>query len=229
MRILALDTSTATTSVAVVDGDAVVVEVSRRLVTGHATQLLGIIEHTLALSGVALAQLDALAVGRGPGSFTGLRSGLATIRGLQLATDLPLWGVGSLRALATAVDALNTLSLLCADGRRDELFAQGFTDNDDEWLPLMHDTPEAIGARAIEAAGECQIAVWGDLQPAALARLTGTDWHFLERPRVLSAPIGRGVAMEVLAGRATLDDGTMEPLYVRPPDAKLPKTVQVAR
>lgn len=228
MRILALDTSTATTSLAVVDGGVVVAEVGRRLVTGHATQLLGVIEHALALSGVTLARLDALAVGRGPGSFTGLRSGLATIRGLQLATDLPLWGVGSLRALATAVDTPGTLDLLCADGRRDELFAQGFA-ADVEWLPLMHDTPEAIGARAIEAAGDRPIAVWGDLQPAALARLTGTDRRFMARPRTLSPPIGRGVAMEVLSGRATLDDGTMEPLYVRPPDAKLPKTVQVAR
>ncbi len=227
MRILALDTSTASASVAVVDDEVVLAEVTRRLTTGHATQLLGVIEQALTLAGVALTQLDALAIGRGPGSFTGLRSGLATIRGLTLATDLPLWGVGSLRALAAVVATPGTLSLVCTDGRRDELFAQGF-DGDDEWLPLLHVAPEEIAARALEAAGGRPIVVWGDLQPTAVARLATSD-RFVVRPRTLGSPSGRGVALEVLAGRALRDDGTMEPLYVRPPDAKLPKMVQGAR
>ncbi len=228
MRILALDTSTASASVAVVDDDVVLAEVTRRLATGHATQLLGVIEQALTLAGVTLTQLDALAIGRGPGSFTGLRSGLATIRGLTLASDLPLWGVGSLRALAAVVATPGVLSLVCTDGRRDELFAQGY-DGDDEWLPLLHVAPGELGARALEAAGQRRIVVWGDLQPAAVARLTSGDDRFVVRPRALGSPSGRGVALEVLAGRALRDDGTMEPLYVRPPDAKLPKMVQGGR
>jgi hypothetical protein len=53
----------------------------------------------------------------------------------------------------------------------------------------------------------------------------GAD-RFVVRPRALGAPTARAVALEVLAGRATLDDGAMEPSYVRPPDAKLPATAR---
>ena len=85
MRLLALDTSTATASVAVVDDGCVLSEINRRIATGHAAHLLGLVEQALTLSGLRLDELDALAIGRGPGSFTGLRAGFATIRGLELA------------------------------------------------------------------------------------------------------------------------------------------------
>jgi tRNA threonylcarbamoyladenosine biosynthesis protein TsaB len=227
MRLLALDTSTATASVAVVDDGCVLAEVHRRLATGHAAHLLGLIEQALSLAGLKLDELDALAIGRGPGSFTGLRAGFATVRGLELATGLPLWGVGSLQALASGVIAPGSRTLVCIDGRRDELFAQGFGEH--EWLPLIHLPPEEIGQRALAAAGHHLIAVYGDLAPGAATRLTSADVdRFVVRPRALGSPTGRTVALEVLAGRATLDDGTMEPTYVRAPDAKLPKVAQDA-
>jgi tRNA threonylcarbamoyladenosine biosynthesis protein TsaB len=225
MRLLALDTSTATASVAVLEDGCVLAEVSRRLATGHSAHLLGLIEQALDLAGCALDGLDALAIGRGPGSFTGLRAGFATIRGLELATGLPLWGVGSLQALASGVVSPGSRTLVCIDGRRDELFAQGF--GDDGWLPLLNLAPEEIGARALAAAGDHAVVVYGDLAPLAVTRLTavGAD-RFVVRPRALGAPTARAVALEVLAGRATLDDGAMEPSYVRPPDAKLPATAR---
>ncbi|TAK21663.1 MAG: tRNA (adenosine(37)-N6)-threonylcarbamoyltransferase complex dimerization subunit type 1 TsaB [Myxococcaceae bacterium] len=225
MRLLALDTSTATASVAVVDDGCVLSEINRRIATGHATHLLGLIEQALTLSGLRLDELDALAIGRGPGSFTGLRAGFATIRGLELATGLPLWGVGSLQAIASGVITPGSRTLACIDGRRDELFAEGFGEH--EWLPLLHLPPEEIGERALAAAGHHLVVVYGDLAPHAVTRLTsvGID-RFVVRPRALGSPTGRTVALEVLAGRATLDDGSMEPTYVRPPDAKLPKVAQ---
>ena len=229
MRLLALDTSTACASVAVVDDGCVLAEITRRLPTGHSAHLLGLIEQTLALAGLTLDALDALAIGRGPGSFTGLRAGFATVRGLELATGLPLWGVGSLQALASATVTPGARTLVCIDGRRDELFAHGFADHPatDDWLPLMHASPEEIGARAMAAADDQTVVVVGDLGPAAVARLTAPAVErFLVRPRALGSPSARAVALEVLAGRATLDDGSMEPTYVRAPDAKLPKTVQ---
>ena len=225
MRLLALDTSTATASVAVLDDDCVLAEVTRRLPTGHTTHLLGLIEQALSLAGLSLDALDALGIGRGPGSFTGLRAGFATIRGLELATGLPLWGVGSLQALGASVVAPGSRALACIDGRRDELFAQGF--GDDDWLPLLHLAPEEIGARALAAAGDHTVVVYGDLTASAVTRLTAArPERFVVRPRALGAPTGRAVALEVLAGRATLDDGSMEPSYVRPPDAKLPAMAQ---
>lgn len=229
MRLLALDTSTATASIAVLDDGCVLAEVSRRLPTGHSAQLLGLIGQALSLAGLGLDGVDALAIGRGPGSFTGLRAGFATVRGLEIATGLPLWGVGSLQALARGAAAPGSRALVCIDGRRDELFAQGFSGDpaEGDWLPLVHAAPEEIGARALSAAGDGAVVVHGDLQPGTVARLTSPDpGRFVVRPRALGSPSGRAVALEVLAGRATRDDGAMEPSYVRPPDAKLPKTPQ---
>lgn len=223
MRLLALDTSTASASIAVVDDGCVLAEVTRRLATGHSAQLLGLIDQALSLAGLGLDGLDALAIGRGPGSFTGLRASFATMRGLTLATGLPLWGVGSLDALAAHAVAPGSRALACIDGRRDELFAQGF--GADGWLPLVHLSPEALGARALAAADGAAIVVHGDLAHGVVARLTAGDpARFVVRPAALGSPTARGVAVEVLAGRATLDDGTMEPSYVRPPDAKLPRS-----
>lgn len=229
MRLLALDTSTASASVAIVDDGCVLAEITRRLTTGHSAHLLGLIERALDLAGLSLDALDALAIGRGPGSFTGLRAGFATVRGLELATGLQLWGVGSLQALAHAAGSPGSRTLACIDGRRDELFAQGFTGDPatGDWLGLVHAVPEEIGARALAAAGDHRIVVCGDLGPGVVHRLTCADVdRFVVRPRALGSPTGTAVALEVLAGRATLDDGSMEPTYVRPPDAKLPKTVQ---
>jgi hypothetical protein len=115
--------------------------------------------------------------------------------------------------------------LACIDGRRDELFAQGF--GGDGWMPLVHLAPEELGARALEAAGDHVVVVYGDLSVRSAARLTAAGpERFLLRPPALGSPTGRAVALEVLAGRGTLDDGAMEPSYVRAPDAKLPAAEQ---
>lgn len=92
---------------------------------GHATRLLDLTDGLLARAGLRFDQLERIAVGVGPGTFTGLRVGLATARGLSQSLSLELAGVSSLHALAVAVPARPVLSVL--DARRGEAFAAAYT------------------------------------------------------------------------------------------------------
>ena len=92
--LLAIETSSMVASVAV--GDVVV----ERPLGGHHDDVVALIDQALAQAGVALADLEAIAVGAGPGSFTGLRIGMATAKGIAFAAGKPLWTASSLAALA---------------------------------------------------------------------------------------------------------------------------------
>src|SRR4051812_6985793 len=97
--LLAIDTSTLTASAAVLDGGRIVVE-RHAAATQTSEALLPLVDEVLREAGLAPTQLDALACGAGPGSFTGLRIGLATAKGLCFALGKPLLAVSSLAALA---------------------------------------------------------------------------------------------------------------------------------
>ena len=120
MRILALDTATLTASVAVLAGDDIAAAADGRADT-HSERLLPLIDEVLRQAGLAPASLDAIACGAGPGSFTGLRIGLATAKGLCFALHKPLVLVSSLEALAFAARGRDVLALL--DAKKREVYA----------------------------------------------------------------------------------------------------------
>lgn len=100
MKILAVETATSCQSVAVLDGARVLARSDEDAGGAHARRLVPTIDRLLKASGVTLPGLEGLAVSIGPGSFTGLRVGLATMMGLRAATGLPLAAVPTLEALA---------------------------------------------------------------------------------------------------------------------------------
>lgn len=122
-RILALETSGEAGSIALAIGEAVL---ERRIATPReqTATILPHVESVLAQAGIALADLDAIAFGRGPGSFTGLRIASSVAQGFALALDLPLLPISSLAAIAQGVwrrDRIET-SLVCTDARMGEVF-----------------------------------------------------------------------------------------------------------
>jgi tRNA threonylcarbamoyladenosine biosynthesis protein TsaB len=100
MKILAVETATAWQSVAVVEGDRVLARFDEDAAGSHARRLVPAVDRLLSFCGLALADLDGLAVSIGPGSFTGLRVGLATMMGFRAVTGLPLAAVPTLDAMA---------------------------------------------------------------------------------------------------------------------------------
>jgi tRNA threonylcarbamoyladenosine biosynthesis protein TsaB len=127
VTVLGFDTATPATVVGVLRDDGVVFEGRHDPAPGerpgHATRLLGLVDEVLEAAGVRLEDVGRIAVGTGPGSFTGLRIGIATARGLAQGTGAELVGVSTLRALALNAEGSDRPVAAVIDARRGEVFA----------------------------------------------------------------------------------------------------------
>jgi tRNA threonylcarbamoyladenosine biosynthesis protein TsaB len=183
----------------------------------HSEVLLAEIERAVESAG-GWSRVDRIAIGIGPGSFTGLRIGIATARALAQAQDLPLVPVGSLSALARGIaeggDA--ELSLPVFDARRSEAFAALFDGDAELWPPFVA-PPDQLAERvagldqASLAAGDGALRFAAELEAAGATVAPPDD------------PIHRVAARHVCAvGEAAAEAPTdqIQPLYLRPPDAK---------
>ena len=106
MKILALESSAVSASVALTEDEKLVAQSFQNCGLTHSRTLLPMVENLLANCGVSLADVDAIAVAHGPGSFTGVRIGVATVKGLALGADKPCLGVSTLEAMAWGARAL---------------------------------------------------------------------------------------------------------------------------
>jgi tRNA threonylcarbamoyladenosine biosynthesis protein TsaB len=122
MRTLALDTATKTASVAVLEEDRVVAEMNMDLGVHHSNVLLPAIDHICQLAGIKPSSIDLFACTIGPGSFTGLRIGAATIKGLALAQRRPVAGVSTLEALAMNAPPSSTVVCPMLDARKKQIY-----------------------------------------------------------------------------------------------------------
>lgn len=127
--VLACDTSGQTTSLALIEGDTVLVETTMECVNPRSSTLLTEIAKTLDQAGYTIRDMDLLAVTIGPGSFTGIRVGMASMKGLAYATKTPLIGVDSLSALAYPLLYRSTPVLVAIDARKSELYAALYDEN----------------------------------------------------------------------------------------------------
>jgi tRNA threonylcarbamoyladenosine biosynthesis protein TsaB len=192
---------------------------------GHATALLPLAAQLLAGAGLRWADVGTIAVGLGPGSFTGLRIGVATARALAQATGATLTGVSTLRALAEA--ALAALPgrpvLAIVDGGRGEVFTAGWSDG----IELLAARPVPTGelARLVESLAEGWVAV-GDGAPGlrhALAEIGAevpVDDSQLHRVS--------GLAICRMEPAVTGRDNVV-PDYLRVPDAELTRLARADR
>jgi tRNA threonylcarbamoyladenosine biosynthesis protein TsaB len=132
--ILAFDTSAAHCAAALLSGGRIIADACIAMDKGQSEALLPILEQTLADAGLHWRDLSALAVGTGPGNFTGVRIAVATARGLALGLGIPAIGVTRLEALAHGHPRPVTV---IEDARRDEVYVQTFTANGPEAARLM--------------------------------------------------------------------------------------------
>ncbi len=222
MRVLAFDTCFGAVSVAVrwpaASGAWLLREVYEERDTGQAERLIPLIEEVMGAAGLAFADLDRIAVTRGPGSFTGVRTGLSAARGLALAAGLPLVGATSLAVMALRANALisplRPLARLAVvvDGRRGGLYVQVFGEDvlRSASEPALLDLAAAVAA----VAGEAIVAVGSGA--AALAQAAG---HHVTPLLPDLLPHARHLAM-LAPALSPLADPDKSPLYLRPPDAK---------
>jgi tRNA threonylcarbamoyladenosine biosynthesis protein TsaB len=215
VRILGFETSTRRGSVAAVEDGRVLASAEHEVENAHAEQLIGLIERVLAEVGWTKSSLDRLGVGIGPGSFTGLRVGIALAQGIALGLDRPLAGVGSLRAMARGVPAEETrLRVAVLDARRNELFIAAYrSDHSAALAPLAIPRATALETLTGLLQGEAFVLV-GD----------GSALLGPELPRIQRADLDLPHAswVGVLAGEVDPHEAVPEPEYVRGPGAILP-------
>jgi len=139
LRLLAIDTTSALCGVAVVEGDQVLCEETLHIGRGHAEALIPLVERVVAGAGLFFQDLERIAVTVGPGSFTGLRVGIAAAKGLAIACQIPVVGVSALAALAaphmqrgTPLEPLRVVAGMDAMHQRG--YVQGFRNNGDMWF-----------------------------------------------------------------------------------------------
>jgi tRNA threonylcarbamoyladenosine biosynthesis protein TsaB len=127
MRILGIDTATSSASAAVLEDGAIVAdEIRLQPKVGHAEIILPLIASVLASARASLSDLDGVAVSIGPGSFTGLRVGLSTVKGLVYGGRLPVAGISTLLANASRAAAVDGLICSMLDARKHEVYASFF-------------------------------------------------------------------------------------------------------
>jgi tRNA threonylcarbamoyl adenosine modification protein YeaZ len=134
---LGIETSSRRGSVALVDGGRLIARAEHSIENAHAEQLRPLLDRVLADAGQPKHAILRVAVGMGPGSFTGLRVGIAFAEGIALGLGVPWLGVGSLRAMATLLPKdREGLRVTLLDARRDEIFVAAYTTEGAEvWAP----------------------------------------------------------------------------------------------
>jgi len=215
VKVLGIDSSTLTIGVAILDGDRVIAE-ARHDARGRTNDLLVTIDRLCREVSLAPAAIEAVAIGAGPGSFTGLRIGMATAKGIAFAAKVPLWAVSSLAALAHDAPTTDGVIVSVLDARKGEVFCGCF---DGRALPISEErvlAPEAVAAFVQGVVGDRAVSYVGDgitAYPAVFSHLADL-WY-------VTTPSGVAVARLALAGaRVDVTTGGA-PTYIRPSEAEV--------
>jgi tRNA threonylcarbamoyladenosine biosynthesis protein TsaB len=212
MKILSLETSTEACSVAILI-DGAVHERFEIVSQKHSERVLPLVDAVLAESGLSLSALDALAFGRGPGSFTALRIGAGVVQGLAFGADLPVVPVSSLAALAQGLDADKILAAF--DARMGQVYWAPYVREQD----MVHSMgPELVQApEAVAMSGSGWIgggSGWDQYAARLLAGLSGQVARWQPQCYPHAADVARLALPAYLRGEAVSAEEAL-PVYVR--------------
>ncbi len=223
MRVLGIETATMVGSVAVVDQVDVVASYLWNIKSAHSEHLMVAIEQILADASLSLRELDGIAVSIGPGSFTGLRIGLGTAKGLCYATGLPLVAVPTLDALASRLAFCKYQVCPMLDAKRGEVYASVYQVADGEVRRLR--SPEAVSPGLLLKRISQPTVFSGKgaiVYRENILKILGGKAYFA--PPDLNYPDAAAVAKVGLSAIQRGEEAelfSLEPLYLRKPDAKI--------
>ena len=211
MIILAIDTCMAACSAALLDDDRVLAAQSEPMSRGHQERLAPMVGALMARAGIGFGKVARVGVTVGPGSFTGLRVGLAFAKGLGAALDIPVIGLGVLEVLAAPYAATGTTVFPVLEAKRDQVYLQAFA----KGAPLM--APDGLEisvamARVVELAGSGPVILVGTGTAAMSGAAPGARL-------ILADHVDPVDLARLAAGKPAI---APRPLYLRAPDAKLP-------
>jgi tRNA threonylcarbamoyladenosine biosynthesis protein TsaB len=223
MIILGIETSTKTGSVAILSNDGVVAQYSLNIEVTHSERLMSTVDRVLKDTGMVLSQIDGFAVAIGPGSFTGLRIGLATVKGLALVTEKPVVAVPTLKAIAWNLPypAFPVCPLL--DARKKEVYAALYSFDGPSLVQVLAERVIALERLAEQFSGKA-------IFTGEAAHLFRSEIESVFRDRALFATHAAALpsaAAVAEIGRAMITKGqqadpdSLTPMYIRRPEAEV--------
>ncbi len=234
MKLLAVETSTLTGAVALLDGDTVVAECRLNIAVTHSERLLAAVDHTLGAARWTLGDVEGLVVAVGPGSFTGLRIGVSTVKSLAFATGTPLIGVPTLDALAWTLPFAAHPVCPILDAKKDEVYAALYR-TEAGWLERLTEyralAPETLAAELTQERRGPVIFLGDGVAPFApiLTRILGRDARFAPPGCWLPSAATLGeLGRRALTRGERADPAALVPLYVRRSEAELGRERQRA-
>lgn len=223
MYILGIETSTKTGSIAVVSESGVIAQYSLNIEVTHSERLMSTVDRVLTDTGIPMPNIDGFAVAIGPGSFTGLRIGLATVKGLALALGKPVAAVPTLQALAAALPYAAYPVCPMLDARKNEVYAALYRFEGARMVQVMAE--EAVPVRDLAGKISGKILFTGE---ASVIYRSELERQFPEK--ALFAPLAAvlpSAAAVAEIGLALIENGqqsdpeTLAPLYIRRPEAEV--------
>jgi tRNA threonylcarbamoyl adenosine modification protein YeaZ len=226
MRVLAIDTALGACSAAVLDTEygGIVASESLPMVRGHAEALMPLLQRVMNQARMGFPDIDRIAVTTGPGSFTGLRVGIAAARGMALAADKPAVGLSTLSAYAAPhMAADERLPVVAAiDARHAHVYLQVFTPGARTFAaPRLAPLREAV-----QAAAATPCCIVGSAAQAVAAALSAND----AAPTAVDARGAPDIAWVARMGAVVPEDQSpLKPQYLRAPDAQPQNAAQLPR
>jgi tRNA threonylcarbamoyladenosine biosynthesis protein TsaB len=221
---LVLDTATPIATVGVWSAAGVLAEYRLSETRRHAEGLVDAVDRALLAAGVGLDEIGGVGVGRGPGSFIGVRTGIATAKGICLGRGIPLVGIPTLVALAASAELPEGRGLAVVDAKRGEVYAQ-LVEKGTRILAV--EAPVALSPEEAEKRARGLAFVVGTgLESLAGGAEPGPTYLPLTAP----SAAGLGAVLAALIQSGIVDElDSLVPEYSRPPDAKLPAVDPGAR
>ena len=222
MKLLAIDTSGPVCGVAILTDESVRYECAVLNKLTHSVNLLPMIDEAFAATGLTIAEMDRLAVTVGPGSFTGVRIGVSTLKGLAHGADKPCVAVDALEAMAAGAGAFAGVVCPIQDARAGQVYGAAFRCDGGRPLRLMDDIPLKLEdyLAAIAEHGE-RFLFLGDGMPVhreRIAALLGDKAVFAAPQQAYLRP--SAVAWLASQTEETVDYRALMPLYLRAPSAE---------
>lgn len=225
MRVLGLDSATNVAGIAIVDQERLVAEFFLNTGKTHSQRLMPMLARLLAEADLTLADLDGLAVAIGPGSFTGLRIGLATVKGLAQVTGLPLVGVPTLDGLAWNAAGVRGIICPVLNARKQEVYTALYQWKDEELNRLtgyLAISPEQLTGMLAQQEGP--VTLLGDGVPVygdTFTRHLGERVRYAPKTHVLPRAAQVAELGVRLLGKGHADDlHALKPIYIRPSEAE---------
>ena len=225
MKILGIDTTAKTATVALCEGGELLAEFSSAT-SSHSTVILPMIENILTYSGITVDDIDLYAVSAGPGSFTGVRIGVSTVKGLAFKNETPCIGVSALEALASNFCGIDGIVVPVIDARRDTVYTAIFRTLTDGTVTRLTEDAQITIDELFEMLSEYSETVYFTGDAYDKIKSLENCPKYAETPEKLKRQSAYGVCFSAYStwmkaeDRSKFTDNSLVPVYLKKSQAE---------